>query len=111
MMAESECIDSVKYVTYNYSVKRPELFICMLHFLDSSIRSDSIRSDLPLKSVSQEWEIGSDRFDLRSKSDRTDLDRCTRKSNRTGIGSGSDRDRRIWLESVATLYGGKRQRR
>ena len=40
MMAESESIDSVEYVTYNYSVKRPELFICMLHFPDPPIRSD-----------------------------------------------------------------------
>ena len=50
MMAESESIDSVEYVTYNYSVRRPELFICMLHFPDPPIRSDPIRSDLRSKS-------------------------------------------------------------
>ena len=59
MMAESGSIDSVEYVTYNYSVKRPELFICMLHFPDPPIRSDPICPSNRIGSVSQEWEIGS----------------------------------------------------
>ena len=80
MMAESDSIHSVEYVTYNYSVKRPELFICMLHFPDpsirfDSIRFDSIRSDLPLKS---------DRIGLTRMGDRIDPIR-----SEVQIGSGS----------------------
>ena len=69
MMAESESIDSVEYVTYNYSVKRPELFICMLHFPDPSIRSDPLKSDRigltrmgdRIGPIRSEVQIGSDR--------------------------------------------------
>src|SRR5947207_5384910 len=106
MVTESGSIDSVEYVMYNYSVS--DLNYSFVRYIFPIHRSDPIRSDpiCPsnrIGSVSQEWEIGSVRFDLRCKSDRTDLDRCTRKSNRIGIGSGSDRDRPIWLGWVATL--------
>ena len=70
MMAENGSIDSVEYVTYNYSVRRPELFICMLHFLNSSIRFDLslklnwidlIRMEDGIDSIRSEVQIGSNR--------------------------------------------------